>query len=127
MKITLNFDSKEFACRDGTAYPTEWSESRLRPLCEALEEIRGFFGKPITINSGFRTVNYNKQVGGVTKSQHVQGRAADIRIKGVKSSAIAAAVRQLMKDGKITKGGVGEYKTFVHVDIRGYNARWKGH
>jgi uncharacterized protein YcbK (DUF882 family) len=127
MKITKHFSLKEFACKDGTPYPKKWINSRLKPLCEALEIIREELGgKPITITSGYRTPYYNYKVGGVKKSQHVQGRAADIKVKGVGARKVAQTVRLLMRDKMIPKGGVGDYSSFTHVDLRGYNARWKG-
>ena len=126
-QITDNFHIDEFACKDGTPYPKEWVDSRLRPLCAALEVIRECLnGKSITINSGYRTPDYNKSVGGASKSQHLYGKACDIRVKGLSARKVALAVRQLINDGKIPSGGVGEYSSFVHYDQRGTNARWKG-
>lgn len=43
-----------------------------------LDPLREAYGKPITINSGFRSPALNKAVGGSATSDHMQGRAADI-------------------------------------------------
>ncbi len=129
MRITPNFDSAEFACRDGTAYPVVWTGSRLRPLCEALEVIRAALGnRPITINSGYRTQRYNTQIGGAPSSQHVQGRAADITVKGLSAQRVHDAVLKLYNAGELKIGGLGLYGTFVHVDVRPGDrlARWTG-
>ena len=127
MKITKHFSHEEFRCKDGTDYPVSWKYSRLVPLCEALEVIRKELGgRSITITSGYRTPDYNKKVGGVKSSEHMYGQAADIQVKGVSARKVAEVVRQLIKDGMIPQGGVGDYSSFCHYDIRGYNARWRG-
>ncbi len=125
-KITPHFSRQEFDCQDGSSYPDEWITSRLKPLCEALELIREQLGKPLIISSGYRTVKHNRRIGGVRNSQHVQGQAADIQCSNVTSSKICKIIRSLIAEGKIPKGGVGLYSSFVHYDIRGRNAFWKG-
>jgi uncharacterized protein YcbK (DUF882 family) len=47
-----------------------------------LQPVRELFGRPIHVNSGYRSVELNKAVGGAANSQHVQGRAADISAGG---------------------------------------------
>lgn len=115
-KITEHFKLKEFACNNSEAVII--SET----LCYVLEAIRSHFGKPIIITSGYRTPEYNIKVGGVAKSQHTLGLAADIKIKGVKPSDIASYARILMP----TYGGIGIYSTFTHIDVRNTLANWKG-
>ncbi|WP_418308481.1 YcbK family protein, partial [Parasutterella sp.] len=48
-------------------------------LYQLLEEIRDEFGKPIVVNSGYRSPEHNKNIGGAKNSYHVKGMAADIR------------------------------------------------
>jgi hypothetical protein len=56
----------------------------LRELAAMLEVIRGHFGKPVKINSGFRSASTNAATPGSSKtSQHTKGEAADIEIPGV--------------------------------------------
>lgn len=43
-----------------------------------LDPLRQAYGKPIVVNSGYRSKSLNKAVGGVTNSQHLEGKAADI-------------------------------------------------
>lgn len=43
-----------------------------------LDPLREAYGKPITVNSGYRSPELNKAVGGSATSDHMQGRAADI-------------------------------------------------
>ena len=93
--------------------------------------IREHFGKPVHITSGYRTAAYNarKDVGGAKFSQHLYGRAADIRVQDVSVEDVAAYAESLMPD----RGGVGRYPVkagraagWVHVDTRADKARWRG-
>ena len=43
-----------------------------------LDPLRQAYGKPIVVNSGYRSKSLNRAVGGVTNSQHLEGKAADI-------------------------------------------------
>lgn len=115
--ISPDFQVREFACRDGS----DKVMIDLR-LVHILQRVRDHFGKPVRINSGYRTRFYNAKVGGATNSQHLKGTAADIAVKGVAPSAVADYVETLMPD----EGGIGRYKTFTHVDVRKRKARWTG-
>lgn len=116
-KLSANFKVREFACNDGSDPIFISSE-----LVEVLQKIRDHFGKPVNINSGFRTASYNKKVGGATYSQHLYGTAADIRISGVSPKSIAAYAETLLPN----KGGIGTYRDFVHIDVREVKSRWNG-
>ncbi len=115
--LSPDFRVKEFACRDGS----DKVIISLR-LVHILQCVRDHFGKPVTVHSGYRTKAYNAKVGGVANSQHLKGTAADIAIKGVAPSAVAAYVETLLPN----TGGIGRYETFTHVDVREGKARWKG-
>lgn len=45
---------------------------------ECLDKVREMWGKPIGVNSGYRSYELNKAVGGAKNSQHLRGEAADI-------------------------------------------------
>lgn len=47
-----------------------------------LQPLREWWGKPITIGSGYRCPELNKAVGGVSNSQHMKGMAVDLCIDG---------------------------------------------
>src|SRR5574342_415860 len=128
MKVTEHFDSSEFNCRDGTIYPIEWIEERLLPLCRVLETIRARVGHPVFVDSGYRTPPYNKEIGGAKLSQHLVGKAADIRVGSFNSTALLNLIRDLYNQDIIQIGGLGWYPDFVHVDIRESNrlATWTG-
>ena len=116
-RLSTNFRVNEFACSDGSD-PVFISPE----LVEVLQKIREHFGKPVTINSGFRTAAHNKSVGGATYSQHLYGTAADIVVKGVQPTEVAAYANTLMPN----TGGIGIYNTFTHVDVRTAKSRWNG-
>lgn len=59
--------------------PTPEVERNLTALVEnVLDGVRAIYGKPITVNSGYRCPELNKAVGGSATSDHVKGFAADI-------------------------------------------------
>ena len=124
-QLSKNFKKSEFKCRDGSEVPDDLMDN-VRELVENLQIIRDTIGKPIRIISGYRSPKYNRRIGGARKSQHMKAKAADMVIKGMKPVEVHKVVTGLIKEGKIKKGGVGLYKYFVHYDVRGFNARWKG-
>lgn len=116
--LTSSFKVREFACNDGS------DVILIHPdLPSVLQNIRNQFGKPIIINSGYRTPEYNKKVGGATRSQHCYGTAADIVVDGVSPASVAAAAEKALKEMDYP-GGIGLYKSFVHVDVRSKRYRW---
>ena len=121
--MTENFNLMEFASKDGADFPQEVIKN-LYELAKNLEVIRAFYNKPIKVNSGYRSPAHNKNVGGSPKSQHVQGKAADILIDGITPKELAQGIKVLIENGKISEGGIGVYDTFTHYDIRGTKARW---
>lgn len=88
MNLTENFTLEELI-KSSTAErlkidntPDETQLRKLKELCEnVLQPIRNMTKKPIYINSGFRSIELNKAVGGVPSSQHRLGEAADITTK----------------------------------------------
>jgi uncharacterized protein YcbK (DUF882 family) len=123
MQLTKNFNISEFQCKCGCEMP-EFVKKNVEELARDLQVIRDKVGVGFTPNSAYRCPKHNTAVGGVKTSQHLKGKAADISIKGIEPSEVADLVEDLMKTEVITKGGVGRYNSFTHVDIRGTNARW---
>ena len=123
MKLTRNFNLNEFASKDGADMPPEVFKN-VALVAKNLQVLRDFVGQPIKVNSGYRSPAHNKSIGGASKSQHVKGKAADIVIKGHKPEVVAEIIIELIKDGKMSQGGIGVYNTFTHYDIRGTAARW---
>lgn len=122
--LTENFSINEFHCKDGTPVPSELF-ANIKELAENLQKIRDFIGIPILILSAYRSPKHNKKVGGAKNSQHLQGKAADLKTK-LKPKDLYNIILDLIDKGVIKEGGVGLYDTFVHYDIRGVKARWQG-
>ena len=116
-KLSANFKVKEFACADGSDPVFIDSD-----LVNVLQKIRNHFGKAVIITSAYRTPPHNKSVGGTTYSQHLYGKAADIKVKGVAPKKVAAYAEKLLPN----RGGIGIYNTFTHIDVRETKARWNG-
>ncbi len=88
-------------------------------LADLLDTIRGHFGVPVKVISGHRCSQYNAYIGGAANSQHLVGKAADIKVQGVEPTVVADFAETLLKEG-----GIGRYNSFTHVDVRSKKARW---
>ena len=113
LSLSDNFDLREFACNDGSdkviVHPS---------LVALLQAIRNHYGKPVRINSAYRTEEYNASVGGAPNSKHKLGMAADIVVDGVEPEDIAELAEEYFV------GGIGMYNTFTHLDVYGSLRRW---
>lgn len=76
-----------------------------------LDYARGLAGIPFHINSGYRTAEHNKAVGGVYNSSHTKGLAADIRCV---DDASRSTILQALIAAGFDRFGIA--KTFIHVD-----------
>ena len=90
-------------------------------LLQALDYVRQQVESPLIINSGYRTPERNERVGGSANSQHLLGNAADVHIS---SKAMGDLIEYWFIDYIGDKCGIGRYKNFIHLDVRGYKARW---
>ena len=122
MKLTNNFNLSEFQCKCGCKMP-EFVKENVKELAENLQVLRDVVGR-IDLTNAYRCKEHNADVGGATNSQHIKGKAADIKSNTLSPSEIASITDDLMKSEKFKLGGIGIYNTFTHVDIRGYKARW---
>ena len=123
MRLTKNFTRREFKSKDGSKMPEDVL-CNIKDLADNLQVLRDFLGEPIRINSAYRSEAHNKAIGGVKNSQHVLGKAADIKVKDIETKDLYLIIESLIIDGQMTDGGLGLYDTFVHYDIRGSKARW---
>lgn len=122
MKLTNNFSLSEFECKCGCKMP-EFVKENVKELAENLQVLRDVVGR-IDLTNAYRCEEHNAAVGGSSNSQHIKGKAADIKSNTLSPSEIASITDDLMKSEKFKLGGIGIYNTFTHVDIRGYKARW---
>ncbi|MCC5995808.1 MAG: hypothetical protein JJU18_05490 [Oceanicaulis sp.] len=154
LRITPHFTLGQFLCKqahDGTPYVlvTEALLVKLEHILEAVNA-EGWRVDTLGVMSGYRTPAYNRAIGNGANSRHVFGGAADIYIDlegdgrmsdlngdGVVDRRDAALLFDLIErlygespDFARHLGGLGEYGPtrfhggFVHVDERGWRARW---
>ena len=128
--MTKNFKRQEFECKGTcdkckkqTSMPLEVYENVIK-LAGQLQILRDYVGRPVRINSAYRCVSHNDNVGGSKTSQHIYGKAADITIQSLKPIEVYAIIEDLIDFGVMLQGGLGLYDTFVHYDIRKTRARW---
>lgn len=114
----LHISWSELACKDGTPYPVKLiTDGTLIELIVMFERIRFVVNEPLIINSAYRTASWNKKVGGSPRSQHLLGKALDIRPpKNVSAALFYELLKERHKEFGIR--GLGKYKDFVHCDIR---------
>ena len=72
--------------------PNEAQVENLKRVCQWLEELRRRWDKPIIINSGYRSPQVNRAVGGAPNSNHLTGCAVDIHVSGMEQLIRYAAI-----------------------------------
>ena len=122
LKLSTNFTVRELTSSGGVAS----DRARISPaLVRLLQGIRDRMGRPVRVNSGYRSWARNQAVYRArgqtpTKSRHCSGQAADITISGLTGTQIA----QLAIDAGGTELGIGVGSNYAHVDVRGTWALW---
>jgi len=152
--VSPHFTLGQFLCKQESGYPKYLilKTRLLRKLEFVLQKVNagGIRCDRLAVMSGYRTPWYNKVIGNVQYSRHVWGGAADIYVD---ESPRDGEMDDLNADGKIDykdaavfykivddqygdpmwapfTGGLGQYRRtashgpFVHVDVRGFRARW---
>ncbi len=108
----------------GNATPPVELWANIVPTIRLAEMVRAVYGAT-TINSAYRSPEYNAAVGGEQNSMHMKNLALDFSCATGTPAQWAELLHQKRREG-VFKGGIGVYKTFVHVDTRGTNADWTG-
>jgi len=79
--------------REFTNEPNDLEKNNLKRLAELLEQVKGLLGgKPIMVNSGFRSKQVNDAVGSSDRSQHRVGAACDFRVPNMTPNEVVKAV-----------------------------------
>lgn len=114
-RLSRNFQVKELDARDGARY------ARISvDLIERLQRLRDRVGVALHIRSGYRHPALNSQVGGADRSQHMAGRAVDMRTNDHTPLELAELALEEMG----CDIGIGLGETTIHVDVRGHLASW---
>ena len=123
-RLSANFRVREFDCNGkGCCSETKIDDQ----LVAYLQKIRDHFGAKVTVAAGYRCETHNAQVANAaSKSRHILGMAADIKVEGVAPAEVAKYAESL---GIL---GIGLYDTdqdghFVHIDTRTTKSFWFGH
>lgn len=114
IQISKNFKLYEFECRDGS------HQVVIHPkLLDLAQKLRDRLGKPVVINSAYRTAAYNKKIGGSPNSQHMLGMAIDVRaVPGMTIDQLASMGRA------VGFTGIGKYSWGCHFDVRAQRTEW---
>lgn len=96
--------------------PTEEVVENLKKVMYILDMVRVHMGKPIFVNSGYRCKKLNEMVGGVQKSMHTRGLAADFRTEKKEDISIMFEfLKKNQKDFKIIE--LIKYTNFIHMAV----------
>ena len=106
-KVLNYFNLKEFDSPDSPGS----GEFMDKDFLNMLDTARDVAGIPFKINSGYRTILHNAEIGGVENSSHLIGKAADISCTESRQRFVILAA--LIAAG-FTRIGIG--KTFIHCD-----------
>ena len=127
MQLSPHFKLGEFTeseYKDVYNIPSHVAIENMKRICGWLEVLRDRYGAPIIINSGYRSPQLNKLVGGVATSNHVTGCAVDIRCNGAEQAIdyayiLKAYAKESLQDFDelfIEKSACGSY--WVHFSVR---------
>jgi hypothetical protein len=98
--------------------PGSVQEKNILAICRQFDAIRRAWGSGIGVTSGYRPEPINRQVGGVTGSMHVEGRALDIYPTNGDLAGFHSWLIRRWSGGY----GDGRPRGFIHIDDRGSGA-----
>ena len=118
MNLTEHFTLEELTHTDHRQFDNEPNEAELeniKRLAAFLEEVKtALGGRPIMVNSAFRSKQVNDAVGSKDTSQHRIGCAADIRVPGVTPDEV---VKTIIAAGLSYDQVIREFDRWTHVSI----------
>jgi len=94
--------------------PNDDVKANLTRLARFLEEVRRVLGRPIMVNSAYRSPQVNTAVGSKPTSQHCNGCAADIKVPGLTPDNI---VKEILKTNLEYDQLIREFDSWVHISI----------
>ena len=130
MKISKNFRMDEFNVSASHPELAKGIPINIRPaiialVVHVLQPICDKTGWSCTINSGYRSIELNRAVGGALSSQHMKGEAADCVFKKDGKAVKIIDVMKVAKDNCINFDQMIAYPTFVHFSYTRLRANRK--
>ena len=89
------FTRAEFRCKCGGKYCNGFPAEPQEGMVRAIDNVREHFGKAFTPNSGVRCPTHNANVGGVSNSRHLYGKAVDFHVPGKTAAQVLAYLATL--------------------------------
>lgn len=124
--LTLGGQNAAGSCKGLNEYPPELLWSNISPTAAVLDKLRVELAAPIHFLSAYRSPEYNRCIAGsAANSFHMRYQAIDFVCDAGTPSTWAAKLREYRNRG-VFLGGIGVYRSFVHVDTRGVNRDWTG-
>ena len=118
MQLTEHFTLEELTHTDHRELdntPNEAELANIQRLAEFLEQVKTTLGgKPIMVNSAFRSKAVNDAVGSKDTSQHRVGCAADIRVPGMTPDEV---VRTIIASDLGYDQIIKEFNSWTHISI----------
>ena len=118
MNLTEHFTLDELTHTDHRELentPNEQELANIKRLAEFLETVKSVLGgKPIMVNSAFRSKMVNDAVGSKDTSQHRIGCAADLRVPGVTPDEV---VKAIIASGIGYDQVIREFDRWTHISI----------
>jgi hypothetical protein len=118
--ITPNFTLAELTASE-TAARNGWDNTpgltelaNLKRLADLLEQVRALLGKPVLVNSAYRSKRVNDAVGSKDTSQHRIGCAADIRVPGMTPDQV---VHKIIASGINFDQAICEFDAWTHISV----------
>ena len=89
-----HFTREEFECHCGGKYCNGYSAEPAKQLVQVADRVRKHFGAPAIVSSGVRCKTHNSNVGGISGSRHLTGKAMDFCVTGKSAAQVLAYVKQ---------------------------------
>ena len=107
------FDRSEFACHCGGKYCKGFPAEPQEKLIRVADRVRKNLGGTANVSSGVRCSRHNSNVGGVSNSRHLQGKAMDFSVAGKSAAQLLAEVQRHPE----IRYAYAIDSSFVHMDI----------
>ena len=89
------FTREEFRCKCSGKYCNGFPAEPQEKMVRAIDSVREHFGKAFTPNSGVRCPTHNANVGGVSNSRHLSGKAVDFGVPGKSAEQVMSYIKTL--------------------------------